>query len=145
MCASNFKKQTKFMEESMLIVETIYWTEEEKEKEMPSTIHTLFTGRSIHINYFIARWRNWMTFFPFYIKKIVSRKWDGKKIGTGAVHWREKDIEKNKDMCTQDYFFRIRADDDRAVSVPVGSCCCLELLDADWDGCIWWISLGFRR
>ncbi len=49
-----------------------------------------------------------------------------------------------KKMCREDYFRRRRADEDRPVSVPVGSCC-LELFDADCDGCIWWISFGVRR
>lgn len=47
-----------------------------------------------------------MTFFVLYKKKnfFFSRSCDGKKIGTGAVHWRERDTKKN--MCIQKLFFK---------------------------------------
>jgi hypothetical protein len=67
--------------------------------------------------------------FSFIYKKEFSRD------GTGTVHWRKK---QKKKVWIEYYFFRARANDDRPVSVPVGSCC-LELFDADWT------SLEVRR
>lgn len=90
----------------------------------------------------------WLLFlFCFVFKKLRrnEEEEEKKKIGTGAVHWRERDTEKyTRRRKKQDYFLRSRAEDDRPVSVPVGSCC-LELFDTDCDGCNWWISLGVRR
>jgi hypothetical protein len=87
----------------------------------------------------------WLFFFFFfwYKKKAKNfKKFRRKGKKKQALYTEEKN--KQKKMYREDYFLRRRADEDRPVSVPVGSCC-LELFDADCDGWIWWISFGVRR
>ncbi len=140
---------------SMLIVETIYSTEEKR-----NTIdHSHTVHRSIYsYKLMFVRKKNYLPkneetewLFLLYIKKKknfqeVETKRRKENRDRRCTLKRKRYIKKNKKkkVCIQDYFLRIRADDDRPVSVPVGSCC-LELFDADCDGCICWISLEVRR
>jgi len=145
MCASNLKNQTNiFMEEIDVDRPNNLLNWRKKTKCNRPFTHCSQVDRFNETSY-RKKWRNWMTFFFlfWYKKKQNFKKFRRKGKKKQALYTEEKNKAK-KEICRQDYFLRRRADEDRPVSVPVGSCC-LELFDADCDGCIWWISFGVRR
>jgi hypothetical protein len=108
----------------------------ERKKKRNAIDHSHTVHRSIDSNETNYRKKKLNDFFSsssFDIKKKqkISRSSDGKERRNRRCTLKRKTNKKK--MYKEDYFLRRRADEDRPVSVPVGSCC-LELFDADCDG-----------
>ncbi len=101
---------------------------------------------------FIDRWQKWLCAVSLLYKRKQRKFQENETEKKNNTERERNSLEqalytegKRKYRKEAHYHFLVaRADDDRPVSVPVGSCC-LELLDAVCGGCIWWISFEVRR